>query len=68
MRVIVVEIALMLLLLSASNYVNEAISNNKQVTWQAWLGIRRSHASKFSEQTHSLPRNSGAAWAMTTHK
>lgn len=38
-----VKIALMLLLLSASNYVNEAISNNKQVTWQAWLGIRRSH-------------------------
>jgi hypothetical protein len=39
----VVEMALMLLLPSASDYVNEAILNNKQVAWQAWLGIRRSH-------------------------
>lgn len=63
MELFLIEMAIVLLSL-ASEYVNEAISNNKQVTW---LGIRRSHV-QIQVQTHSLPRNSGAAWAMTTHK
>jgi hypothetical protein len=49
MELFVIETALLMLLSSASDYVNEVISNSKQVIC---LGIRRSHV-QIQVQTHS---------------